>query len=124
MPGLDPGIHKAEPLARSKSDRLMDCRVKPGNDEKEERSQLPRAGFCAATHDSISTAAGITAHHFYPDNALEHFSIGRDWKTLWKSLICRVSEPENENLFWWLAWLCCTKRGEPQPGKPVFLETL
>ena len=40
MPGLDPGIHTAVPLAPSEWDCLMDCRVKPtprevGNDERE-----------------------------------------------------------------------------------------
>jgi hypothetical protein len=30
MPGLDPGIH---PLCKSLA-KVMDCRVKPGNDDK------------------------------------------------------------------------------------------
>jgi hypothetical protein len=34
MPGLDPGIHAIAPPLRGR----VDCRVKPGNDEK-------RAGF-------------------------------------------------------------------------------
>ena len=37
MPGLDPGIHTEVPLALSKWGRLMDCRVKPGNDEERDR---------------------------------------------------------------------------------------
>jgi hypothetical protein len=37
MPGLDPGIHDERPLGKSYAslplpNRLMDCRVKPGND--------------------------------------------------------------------------------------------
>jgi len=32
MPGLDPGIHQKSLLIK-----MMDCRVKPGNDEKRVR---------------------------------------------------------------------------------------
>ena len=44
MPGLDPGIHRAEPLAPSKWERLMDCRVKPGNDEMGDREYSHAGG--------------------------------------------------------------------------------
>jgi hypothetical protein len=37
MPGLDPGIHPAT-LTASTRRNGMDCRVKPGNDDKREEA--------------------------------------------------------------------------------------
>src|SRR5690349_23345975 len=58
MPGLDPGIHQ------SKSDFLMDRRVKPGDDALKDQSTRPDAlsirciwSRCAATFSGAPTLA-------------------------------------------------------------------
>jgi hypothetical protein len=59
MPGLDPGIHTEMPLAPSKRDILMDCRVKPGNDEN---GMSPRSSHISFGKLSANSSVSQLVH--------------------------------------------------------------